>query len=172
MSAPTDSGACRVLLWWSFGSLAAYSTSVGASSHTHRLANPFYQLGITVGDHSLGNHTYLSELYLNQNHFRKSAGFGWTANLLRNYSQAGLANRGRLSGTALVTVAPDGCSQQWHAPMGGSVTVATMPNGSVVATVSGIALGTAASETWVISINGPSLTWVVTRVYVAAVNVT
>ena len=48
---------------------------------TQRLSSDYYRLGFVIGDQSLGGHTYVSELYLNQDHFRRSAGFGWTANL-------------------------------------------------------------------------------------------
>jgi hypothetical protein len=36
---------------------------------THRLASAFIRVGVTVGDPSLRLHTYLSELFLNQDRF-------------------------------------------------------------------------------------------------------
>lgn len=126
----------------------------------HRVANDYYRLGVTVGDAALGGHTYLSELSLNQDHFARSVGFGWTANLAFNYSQhLQWTNRGRLGGTALVTVNGSGAST-WHAPLGGK---ASLVDGGARLIVRGIALGTAATETWTISLSGAKLDWVVER---------
>ena len=105
-------------------------------------------------------HTYISELYLNQDHFGRSEGFGWTANMVFNYSQGcGVTNRGRLSGTALVTLDEAG-SSTWHAPLGG--TVAQKAQGQI--TVAGISLGTAAVEEWVITLDASSVDWSVSRI--------
>ena len=40
-----------------------------------------------MGDARLGGHTYVSELFLNQDHFERSLGFGWTANMVFDYDQ-------------------------------------------------------------------------------------
>ena len=123
---------------------------------THRIANEYYRLGVTVNDAAHGGHTHVSELQLNQDQF----GFGWTANLLFNFSQGmGVSNRGRLSGTALVTLGSDGTSV-WHAPTGGSVSL----HNATAITVASIELGSAADEEWRLALDGPNLTWAVRRV--------
>jgi hypothetical protein len=132
-------------------------TSTGS---THRVGNEYYRLGMTVDDDVQNGHTYLSELSINQDLFPHSAGFGWTANLLFNYSQrASVSNRGRLSGTALVTLGPSGVST-WHAPVGGHISHHNL----TAITVSGVALGTVAAEEWQVAVEGPTLTWGVSRV--------
>ena len=142
-----------------------------AATETHRLANEFFRLGVVVDDASLGGHTFVSELYLNQDHFERSIGFGWTANMLFNYSQhMQVTNRGRLSSTALVTVGADtGAAGVWHAPIGG---VATLDMQAQVLVIRDIALGTAATETWTLSLAGSALRWDVERVVKNATNAT
>ena len=88
----------------------------------------------------------------------------------QNYSQhSGVTNRGRLGGTALVTVDSAGNSA-WHAPLGGTPTLSA--DGTRLS-IAGIALGSAATEQWTIALNGASLTWEVERTMGAtAVNAT
>eukprot|EP00040_Diaphanoeca_grandis_P036193 m.229955 g.229955 ORF g.229955 m.229955 type:complete len:865 (+) comp33566_c0_seq2:111-2705(+) len=144
---------------WCRPFLVAVLYLTGVSSNTFRIENEFYRVGVTVADTTLGDHTYVSELFINQNQFSRSSGFGWTANLLFNYSQhQGVSNRGRLSGTALVTVA-NNSTNEWHAPTGGSAAVRS----STSLVISNINLGTAAVETWTLSLNGPGITWDVKR---------
>ena len=144
---------------------AQLSASGAAPSATHRVQNEYFKVAVVVGDETLGGHTYLSELFLNQDHFARSAGFGWTANLVFNYSQrSGTTNRGRLSGTALVTVDRGGNST-WHAPLYGTVAAApaVQEPGATVLRIAGIALGTAATESWTIALRGPAISWGVER---------
>jgi hypothetical protein len=139
---------------------AAAAGSADATTTTHRLTNEYFRLAVVVGDASLGGHTYVSEVFLNQDHFERSLGFGWTANMVFNYSQhMPVTNRGRLSSTGLVTVDETGASA-WHAPLGGTGVITPQQQQLVI---SGIALGTAATETWTIALNGSSLRWDVDR---------
>jgi hypothetical protein len=135
-----------------------------AASSTHRLASEYIRVGLTVGETRLGGHTYLSELSLNQDLFSSSAGFGWTPNLVVNYSEPSPAqpgiDRATLSGTALVTW--NGSAAVWHAPTGGTATSNTSGTGDSL-TVAGIALGTAAMEEWQLTLQGPGLHWRVKR---------
>eukprot|EP01051_Picozoa_sp_SAG22_P007699 SAG22_NODE_551_length_9178_cov_3.565371_1_plen_463_part_00 len=143
---------------------------------TYRLANDYVRVGVTVGDARLGRHSYLSELSLNQDLFAGSLGFGWSPNLVVDFSQPGYSyrqnctDRSRLSGTALVSW--NGSASAWHAPLGGSATVtATSATGGTVH-VTGIELGTAGSEEWTLALAGPQLSWTVRRTMNRALNVT
>jgi hypothetical protein len=127
------------------------------------------------GTFTLGR--YISELYLNQSAFSQSAGVGWTANMVVNSTQntfrPGYELLGYMSGTALVT--GNGSDTKWHAPLGGCVTTTTTTttttattsakeHGAGTITVGNISLGTAAVETWTITIDGDRVEWSVTRV--------
>ena len=148
---------CQLVL---AGAAAGALLAAAAPAATLRLSSDYFRLGVTVGDETLGGHTYVSELFLNQDHFTRSAGFGWTANMAFNYSQgSGVTNRGRLGGTALVTVDSAGISA-WHAPLGGAPQIS--PDLKTLS-ITGIALGTAATEDWTIVLDGPSLHWGVVR---------
>ncbi len=136
------------------------AATAGALGTTLRLSSDHFRVGVTVGDETLGGHTYVSEFFLNQDHFERSAGFGWTANMAFNYSQNnGVTNRGRLGGTALVTVDSAG-SSTWHAPLGGTPELSFDKQTLLIAD---IALGTAATENWTIALDGSSLRWDVAR---------
>ena len=64
-------------------------------SATHQLASDYIRVSVTVGDAQLGRHTYLSELSLNQDRFAGSLGFGWSPNLVVNFSQPGYSSAQR-----------------------------------------------------------------------------
>jgi hypothetical protein len=144
---------------------------------TYRLASDYIRVGVTVGDARAGRHSYVSELQLNQDHFAGSLGFGWSPNLVVNFSQPGYSyapgqnrtDRSRLSGTALVSW--NGSASAWHAPLGGSATTTATATGGTVH-VGGIELGSAGSEEWTLALDGAQLSWTVKRTLAHAVNAT
>ena len=152
-------------------------------SNVVRIETSRYRLGVAVGDAAVGGITAVTELYINQDGFPGSDGFGWSANLLYNYTQHTNNNAGRLSGTGIVTVNATG-QTQWHAPIGGKVMgpathagqgqphdsgrgpyAPTLTALQSSIQITGIALGTVATETWNITLAGDGLHWGITRTF-------